>query len=266
MASDPRRRNVVKTETENENTDQSQPGNILFEGDDAMDEDEDLFESSEPLQDEPQQPTSAAGATGDTTDVGGGSTSYYSSGVENFGDGGSDISHRNIELISNVISPSPFAHHSSGGPSSSRYRNALTRIGANPRSDVEAWGALLTEASACWKSLYTPSMNGAGIGGVGNASSMQVVHVNIAARTSAETQLQLDWIESCYGAFLKYFPYSCSHIRSIGEILFVQSARVGEEGGPATDYGQEALGTMSRSQQAQWKLETILRNLPSYAT
>jgi hypothetical protein len=100
-----------------------------------------------------------------------------------------------------------------------------------------------------------------GHGGLGgsSASSMQVVHVNIAARTSAETQLQLDWIESCYGAFLKYFPYSCGHIRQIGEILFVQSARVGEEGGAAADYGQEAPGTMSRSQQAQWKLETLFR-------
>jgi len=100
---------------------------------------------------------------------------------------------------------------------------------------------------------------GGGIGGGIGGGTMQVVHVTIAARTSAETQLQLDWIESCYGAFLKYFPYSCGHIRSIGDILFVQSARVGEEGGPVSDYGQEAPGTLSRSQQAQWKLETILR-------
>jgi len=258
-------------------TNNSQP--ILFAGDDAMDEDEDLFDSSEPLQDEPIHQKSSGAATATTTttsDTGAddetgaaANTSYFSS--SSLLNGGSDgnnknVVHRDADLISTVISPSPFAHHSAGGSGSSRYRNALTRIGADPRSDVEAWGALLAEASSCWKSLYTQpntlSNGGDGISGGGSSgggATMQVVHVNIAARNSAETQVQLDWIESCYGAFLKYFPFSCSHIRSIGEILFVQSARVGEEGGPATDYGQDTLGTMSRSQQAQWKLETILR-------
>eukprot|EP00536_Pseudo-nitzschia_multiseries_P008410 jgi/Psemu1/198055/e_gw1.213.87.1 len=178
--------------------------------------------------------------------------------MNNINQYGSVVPHRDVDLLSTVISPSPFAHHSVGGAgsSSSRYRNALTRIAADPRSDVEAWGALLAEASACWKSLHQP---GAGASSSGSGGDTGVVHVTIAARTSAETQLQLDWIESCYGAFLKYFPYSCGHIRSIGDILFVQSARVGEEGGPAADYGREAPGAMSRSQQAQWKLETILR-------
>ncbi len=260
MATDPRRRRLVKTESEPIETNDVNPnpsGSILFEGDDAMDEDEDLFDSSEPLKDDPQQPSSA-GAGSASESGGGGSTSYYSSGVENLS--GPVASHRDVDLLSTVISPSPFAHHSSGGAGSSRYRNALTRIAADPRSDVEAWGALLTEAAACWKSLYTPSSSTSdGIGGNRNTNRMQVVHVNIAARTSAETSLQLDWIESCYGAFLKYFPYSCGHIKSIGEILFIQSARVGEEGGPVTDYGQEAPGAMSRSQQAQWKLETLFR-------
>eukprot|EP00532_Pseudo-nitzschia_australis_P005092 CAMPEP_0168184266 /NCGR_PEP_ID=MMETSP0139_2-20121125/13123_1 /TAXON_ID=44445 /ORGANISM="Pseudo-nitzschia australis, Strain 10249 10 AB" /LENGTH=204 /DNA_ID=CAMNT_0008105827 /DNA_START=1 /DNA_END=613 /DNA_ORIENTATION=+ len=172
------------------------------------------------------------------------------------------VPHRDADLLSTVISPSPFAHHSVGGAGSSRYRNALTRIAANPRSDVEAWGALLAEASACWKSLHNqPATSNSNDGGIGSGaastattstSSMQVVHVNIAARTSAETQLQLWSLLEVLSLFLR-------DIRSIGDILFVQSARVGEEGGPATDYGQEAPGTMSRSQQAQWKLETILR-------
>ena len=257
---------AVTADTNNNNNSES----ILFAGDDAMDEDEDLFDSDEPLQDEPLQdeplqdePTQqTSSADGDNA-----SSSYFSSAsLLNGGKTSNVVPHRDIDLISIVISPSPFAHHSVGGSGSSRYRNALTRIGADPRSDVEAWGALLAEASSCWKSLYTHSNNassttggGDGIGGAPGGAALQVVHVNIAARNSAETQLQLDWIESCYGSFLKYFPYSCSHIRSIGEILFVQSARVGEEGGPVTDYGQETPGTMSRSQQAQWKLETILR-------
>ncbi|OEU10200.1 hypothetical protein FRACYDRAFT_264007 [Fragilariopsis cylindrus CCMP1102] len=259
---------AVTADTNNSNNSNSE--SILFAGDDAMDEDEDLFDSDEPLQDEPLQdeplqdePTQqTSSADGDNA-----SSSYFSSAsLLNGGKTSNVVPHRDIDLISIVISPSPFAHHSVGGSGSSRYRNALTRIGADPRSDVEAWGALLAEASSCWKSLYTHSNNassttggGDGIGGAPGGAALQVVHVNIAARNSAETQLQLDWIESCYGSFLKYFSYSCSHIRSIGEILFVQSARVGEEGGPVTDYGQETPGTMSRSQQAQWKLETILR-------
>ena len=67
MATDPRRRRLVKTETDpRETSNAHQSGSILFEGDDAMDEDEDLFDSEEPLQDEPQQTaSSAAGATAD---------------------------------------------------------------------------------------------------------------------------------------------------------------------------------------------------------
>ena len=294
MVNDPRRRNLVETNKTSDamditatstgtiaTDDNSNNGNnqsILFAGDDGMDEDEDLFDSSDALQDEPMQQTSGAATTAssDAIDNSAAGASYFgtSSSVLN---GRNDrinknlAPHRYFDLVSTIISPSPFAHHSAGGTGSSRYRNALTRIGADPRSDVEAWGALLAEASSCWKLLFTQTttstdsvgddISGGGGGGSsgGGGVVMQVVHVNIAARTSAETQLQLDWIESCYGAFLKYFPYSCCHIRAIGDILFVQSALVGEEGGPATDYGQETPGTMSRSQQAQWKLETLLQ-------
>ena len=205
MTSDPRRKR-----------DNNAP--ILLAGDDAMDEDEDLFD--EPIGDDNQQQLKDQ----DLSMSG-------SSGV-----GGANLSGVHIDLISTIITPSPFAHHTTG-PTSSRYRNALQRITAHPQTDTEAWQALLTEVSTCWKSLQMTK--------------------NIHA-LDAETQLQLDWIESCYGAFLKYFPYSFTHYVAIGDILFVQSARVGEEGGPATDYGG-LLGNTQRAQQAQAKLETILR-------
>ncbi|KAG7361484.1 SURF1 family protein [Nitzschia inconspicua] len=186
---------------------------ILLEGDDAMEEDEDLFD--EPIDNDGPQGVASSGADGTPA---------------------SSISGVHMDLISTIITPSPFAHHTTG-PTSSRYRNALQRITAHPLTDTEAWQALLTEVSTCWKSLQTTK--------------------NIHA-LDAETQLQLDWIESCYGALLKYFPYSCSHYAAIGEILLVLSAQVGEEGGPAADYGG-LLGNSQRSQQAQVKLETILR-------
>eukprot|EP00535_Pseudo-nitzschia_heimii_P005641 CAMPEP_0197191522 /NCGR_PEP_ID=MMETSP1423-20130617/23553_1 /TAXON_ID=476441 /ORGANISM="Pseudo-nitzschia heimii, Strain UNC1101" /LENGTH=100 /DNA_ID=CAMNT_0042644185 /DNA_START=124 /DNA_END=423 /DNA_ORIENTATION=+ len=91
MASDPRRRHLVKTEDnpiETSNVNQNKSGSILFEGDDAMDDDEDLFDSSEPIQNEPQQPhiPPSAGSASDVPDSkGGGSMSYYSNGVENYG-------------------------------------------------------------------------------------------------------------------------------------------------------------------------------------
>lgn len=186
---------------------------ILLEGDDAMEEDEDLFD--EPIDSGVPQGVASSGADGRATAL--------TSGVH-------------ADLISTIITPSPFAHHTTG-PTSSRYRNALQRITAHPLTDTEAWQALLTEVSTCWKSIQTSK--------------------NIHA-LDAETQLQLDWIESCYGALLKYFPYSFTHYVDIGEILLVLSAQVGEEGGPAADYGG-LLGNSQRSQQAQAKLETLLR-------
>jgi hypothetical protein len=199
MATDPRKRNSA----------------VLLAGDDAMEEDEDLFD--EPMEYSGHQQQQAA-------------QEGFSSSVESVPAG------VHMDLISTIITPSPFAHHTTG-PTSSRYRNALQRITAHPLTDTEAWQALLTEVSTCWKSLQTTK--------------------NIHA-LDAETQLQLDWIESCYGSLLKYFPYSCSHYVAIGEILFVQSAQVGEEGGPAADYGG-LLSKSQRIQQAQAKLQTILR-------
>ncbi|KAL3921325.1 MAG: hypothetical protein SGILL_002804 [Bacillariaceae sp.] len=200
MATDPRRRSTRSSA-------------ILLAGDDdAMEEDEDLFD--EPMDSGPPQGSQDM-VTGQVASV---------------------PTDAHMDLISTIITPSPFPHHTTG-PTSSRYRNALQRITAHPLKDTEAWQALFTEVSTCWKSLQTTK--------------------NIHA-LDAETQLQLDWIESCYGSLLKYFPYSCSNYVAIGEILFVLSAQVGEEGGPAADYGG-LFGKSQRVQQAQAKLQTILR-------
>jgi hypothetical protein len=116
-------------------------------------------------------------------------------------------------LISRIIQPSPYPQHNAG-PSASRFRNILHRVTSSPDRDIEAWQALLTEAKTCYRSI--PS-----------------VHA-----VDAETSAQLDWIESCYGYALRFFPYAANYHTEIVEILLRQAARVGEEGGPASDYGR----------------------------
>lgn len=133
-------------------------------------------------------------------------------------------------LIDNFITPSPFPHHTSG-PTSSRFRNAFTRIVANPATDTEAWQALMTEVVNCYREIQSK------------------VHI-----MDAEIQLQLDWIESCYGTLLKYFPYSVQHICGVAELLVAQSARVGEEHGPLANIGLD----LQRQANAQAKLEHLL--------
>lgn len=133
-------------------------------------------------------------------------------------------------LIDNFITPSPFPHHTSG-PTSSRFRNAFTRIVASPSTDTEAWQALMTEVVNCYRQIQSK------------------VHI-----MDAEIQLQLDWIESCYGTLLKYFPYSVQHICGVAELLVAQSARVGEEHGPLANVGID----LQRQANAQAKIEHLL--------
>jgi Suppressor of forked protein (Suf) len=134
------------------------------------------------------------------------------------------------ELISKILA-SPYPHHITG-PTSSRFRNALSRINTNPY-DVEAWQALMTEAHACWRGIQLAVHN-----------------------LDSDTHARLDWIESCYGNLLKVFPYATAYWETVIEILLAQSARVGEENGPFIDYGQTF-----RARQSELKLERIFRDL-----
>jgi hypothetical protein len=138
------------------------------------------------------------------------------------------------ELISRIITPSPFPHHVTG-PTASRFRNALSRVTTHPTSDVEAWQALITEAIACSRNM---------------AGTLHSV--------DADTHAKLDWIESCFGSLLSYFPYASSYYANIAEMLLAQSARVGEEGGPLVDYGMDI---SQRVLQCEAKLENIFRKV-----
>jgi hypothetical protein len=138
------------------------------------------------------------------------------------------------ELITQIITPSPYPHHNTG-PTSSRFRNALSRITTHPRSDVEAWQVIITEAYACYRAI------------------LPMIHT-----INAETHAKLDWMESCYGALLFYFPYASTYYGTIVEMLLAQSARVGEEDGPLVDYGVEP---SQRALMCEAKVEHIFRNV-----
>ena len=137
------------------------------------------------------------------------------------------------ELLSKIITPSPYAHHQTGA-TSARFRNALQRVTESPTSDVEAWQALITEANACYRNIQ-PQLH----------------------KVDADTHAKLDWIESCYGALLKYFPYASSYYVSIVEILLAQSARVNEDDGPMMDFGMDP---SQRAARCEVKVERIVRN------
>ena len=133
-------------------------------------------------------------------------------------------------LISQIIVPSPYPHHSTGA-TSARFRNALSRVSTDPLTDVEAWQALMTEASACYRAIL-PNMHS----------------------VDADTHAKLDWIESCFGALLKHFPYASAYHVTVAELMMMQSARVGEENGPYMDYGGG-----QRAARCEAKLERILK-------
>jgi len=123
-------------------------------------------------------------------------------------------------LIPSIITPSPFAHHNS----SDRYRSALSRVTSAPLTDVEAWGAILTEASTSYRSLV-PHLHYLSAASLATGASPPP---NIG--TIAELESKLDWVESCHGALLKHFPYAASYVVSMAEILLGQTALPGEDG------------------------------------
>ena len=136
-------------------------------------------------------------------------------------------------LLDQIITPSPYPQHNSG-PTSSRFRNALNRVLQHPDTDVEAWQALLNEVHSCYK----------------NITNIHAVDV--------ETQAKLDWVESCYGHFLRYFPFAYTHAVTVIEILMKQSARLGEPDGPIVDYYGAGKVT-KRAQICEAKLEGLLQ-------
>ena len=131
-------------------------------------------------------------------------------------------------LIGAIITPSPFDHHNS----SDRYRSALARVQSSPLTDVEAWGAILTEASTSYRSLV-PHLHY-----LGGGSLAAGVVPPPGVGSPSELEAKLDWVESCHGALLRHFPYAAAYAVSMAEILMGQTSLQGEEGAVALAIGR----------------------------
>ena len=133
-------------------------------------------------------------------------------------------------LPTRILTPSPYPHHTRG-PSSARFRNALSRVTTHPTSDAEAWSALLTEVQTCWRQV------------------LQAQQQQSSFLASAEGAAQVDFCVSCYATVVHYFPYCAPYWVQLGEILWHVSARPGEPGGSPSTNTTNTPSTTQRSQQ-----------------
>ncbi len=117
-------------------------------------------------------------------------------------------------LISQIINPSPFQHHNEN-LTSDRYRSALQRINISPLNDVEAWEAIMTECMSLYRTQLLPAMKE-------ERSIFSTNQHNY--QYSNELVKKLDWVESCHGHILHYFPYTASYYVSMLEVLYAKSA------------------------------------------
>lgn len=163
-------------------------------------------------------------------------------------------------LISPIITPSPFVHHNDSG-TADRYRSALQRVNASPMSDVEAWEAIMNECMSLYRTQLLPQMENernthkimlqsAAAAVTSSASNLNHIHNSTGAvagigsgivlRVQRELDLEkkLDWVESCHGHLLKYFPYSSHYYVTAVEMLMARSALPFESlmGGGEDDY------------------------------
>ena len=147
-----------------------------------------------------------------------------------------------ISLIKSIISPSPFAHHHDAA-TADRYRSALQRIQVSPQSDVEAWQAIMNECLTLYRSQVLPSMEEERHTYRHILRSYPQQRPNAAAappppfRPAESLDQQLDWIESCHGHVLQFFPYASHYYVSVLEILLARSALLFESltGGEITE-------------------------------
>ncbi|CAB9510504.1 expressed unknown protein [Seminavis robusta] len=136
-----------------------------------------------------------------------------------------------LPLPTRIMTPSPYPHHTRGA-TSARFRNALNRVTTHPTSDSEAWAALLTEVQTCWRQLQP------------------TLHL-----PSVETQARLEFLVSCHGALLQYFPFAVQHATQLAEMLLEASARPGEPGGPSATTAVDT----QRLRLCEGQLETIFQ-------
>lgn len=127
-----------------------------------------------------------------------------------------------VTLIPHIINPSPFSHHNDLA-TADRYRSALQRIISSPESDAEAWLVVMNECISLYKSQLLPELERRR----GSAMTMTTqggLDAHDMMARNEELEKKLDWVESCYGHLLSYFPYSSNYYVNVIEFLLAMSA------------------------------------------
>jgi hypothetical protein len=125
-------------------------------------------------------------------------------------------------LLSQIVSPSPFHHHNDVA-TADRYRSALIRVNANPSSDVEAWEAIMNECMSLYRTQLLPML------GLERNKHKEIFQSNpsstsLVVSRDPELEQKLDWVESCHGNLLKFFPYGVNYVITAVETLLARSA------------------------------------------
>ncbi len=191
-----------------------------------------------------------------------GSVSISTAGTAGDASSSSSPSPSTSNLIPQIITPSPFQHHNDSA-TSDRYRSALQRITISPLHDVEAWEAIMTECMSLYRTQLLPQMeedrktfkllkNGTGPNGIDGGAVRNV-----------DLEKKLDWVESCHGHLLHYFPYTAGYCVSIVEVLLARGALPFESlTGGDEDFSFGIYLQRSSSQQiADRKVERIFENI-----
>jgi hypothetical protein len=149
-------------------------------------------------------------------------------------------------LLAQIVTPSPFQHHNDSG-TADRYRSALQRITSAPTTDVEAWEAIMNECMSLYRTQLLPQLE------VARHASKDLLDQNrngrLMIKREEELEMKLDWVESCYGNLLKYFPYSSNYFISAVDILLARSALPFESlTGGDDDYNYGSMGNWVQGQ------------------
>jgi len=222
---------TLSSEPKVENEPEKPRKKILLEGDDAADLDQDDDDDDDDVQMNDASDTSAATGTGATT-AGTGTSTLTSNGGTHMIGSSSSFNH----LIPQIVTPSPFQHHNDS-TTSDRYRNTLQRITNSPLQDVEAWEAIMTECMSLYRTQLLPKMeeerssfkmmstSATGTGtGTGMSASTASSAGGMMMRRNDELERKLDWVESCHGHLLHYFPYTACYYQSVIEVLLARGA------------------------------------------
>ncbi len=149
-------------------------------------------------------------------------------------------------LLAQIVTPSPFQHHNDSG-TADRYRSALQRITAAPTTDVEAWEAIMNECMSLYRTQLLPQLEAERQ--ASKAAFEQNRNGRLKVQRAEELEMKLDWVESCHGHLLKYFPYSSHYFISAVDILLARSALPFESlTGGDDDYGYGSMGNWVQGQ------------------